>query len=76
MPMKAEIKQRIAFSLLMGLVTTGIVSLTLMSINIGLGPHLWKMWLRSWATAYAVGIPVILLVGPKIQLVVYRIVKP
>jgi hypothetical protein len=76
MPMKAETKQRIVFSLLMGLVTSGIISLTLVGINIGFGSHFWKIWPRSWAIACAIAIPVILLLGPKLQLVVYRIVKP
>jgi len=60
-------KQKIAFALLMGIVTTGIISFTLISINIGFGRNFLHIWLRSWGMAYLVVIPAILLVGPQIQ---------
>ena len=60
-------KQKIAFALIMGIVTTGIISFTLISINIGFIEKFLSIWLRSWATAYVVVIPCILLIGPKIQ---------
>ena len=60
-------KQKIAFALSMGIVTTGIISFTLISINIGFGEHFLKIWLRSWGMAYLVVIPAILIIGPIIQ---------
>jgi hypothetical protein len=60
-------KQKIAFALIMGVVTTGIISFTLISINIGFVEKFLSIWLRSWATAYVVVIPCILIVGPKVQ---------
>jgi hypothetical protein len=60
-------KQKIAFALIMGIVTTGIISFTLISINIGFGEHFLKIWLRSWGMAYLVVIPAILIIGPIIQ---------
>lgn len=60
-------KQKIAFALLMGIVTTCIISFTLVAINVGFGPLFLKVWLRSWAIAYGVVIPAILLIGPRIQ---------
>ncbi len=60
-------KQKIAFALIMGVVTTGIISFTLISINIGFVERFLSIWLRSWATAYVVVIPCILLIGPKVQ---------
>jgi hypothetical protein len=73
--MKTELKQRIAFTLLMGIVTTGIISFTMISINVGFSRNFWQIWLQSWAIAYAIVIPAILLIGPKIQDMVYRIIK-
>ncbi len=73
--MKTETKQRIAFALLMGIVTTGIISFTLISINIGYGDQFMAIWLRSWAMAYAVVIPAILFIGPMIQAAVHRFIK-
>ena len=60
-------KQKIAFALIMGIVTTGIISFTLVSINVGFGEHFLKIWLRSWGVAYLVIIPTILIIGPQIQ---------
>lgn len=53
--------------MIMGIITTGIISFTLISINIGFGEKFLSIWLRSWVTSYAVVIPCILLIGPKVQ---------
>lgn len=59
--------------MLMGIITTGIVSLTLISVNIGFDhPKFFQVWLRSWAIGYAVAVPAILLIGPRVQAVVDR----
>lgn len=63
-------KQRIAFALMMGVITTGIISFTLISVNIGFVEKFLSIWLRSWAMSYTVVIPCILLIGPKVQNVV------
>lgn len=63
-------KQKIVFALLMGIVTTGIISFTLIAINVGFTNTFLKLWLRSWGIAYLVVIPAILLISPKIQRIV------
>ncbi len=68
-------KTKIAFAVLMGIITTGIISFTLISINIGFGEKFLKIWLRSWGTAYLVAIPAILILGPKIQKLVDTLFK-
>ncbi|PSR55506.1 DUF2798 domain-containing protein [Adhaeribacter arboris] len=68
-------KQKIAFALLMGIVTTGIISFTLIGINIGFGEKFLAIWLRSWLMGYAVVIPAILFIGPKVQLFVQYLFK-
>lgn len=68
-------KQKIAFALIMGIITTGIISFTLISINIGYIPAFLKIWLRSWLMAYLVVIPAILVIGPLVQSVVDRLFK-
>ncbi|MBA4053880.1 MAG: hypothetical protein C0490_04135 [Marivirga sp.] len=73
--MKTEQKQRIAFAFLMGIVTTGIISFTLVSINLGYNNEFMVIWLRSWILAYGVVIPAILFIGPKVQAIVGRIIK-
>jgi hypothetical protein len=66
-------KNKIAFAMLMGVVTTGIISFTLISINIGFISSFLKIWLRSWGIAYLVAIPAILIIAPRIQRMVDRI---
>jgi hypothetical protein len=73
--MKTELKHKVVFALLMGIVTTAIISFTLISINVGFTPNFWKIWLRSWMIAYAVVIPAILIIGPRIQAIVVRVIK-
>jgi hypothetical protein len=60
-------KQRIVFALLMGSITTGIVSCTLIAINRGFAPGFTWVWLKSWAIAYVVVIPIILILSPVVQ---------
>jgi hypothetical protein len=68
-------KNKIVFALLMGIVTTCIISFTLISVNIGYNEKFMKIWLRSWAIAYLVVIPAILIIGPGIQKLVDRLLK-
>jgi hypothetical protein len=65
--MQTQLKRRIAFALSMGVVTTGIISFVLISINLGFGERFALVWLRSWATAYVIAIPAILTLGPRLQ---------
>ena len=60
-------KQKIAFAMIMGVITTGIISFTLVSVNIGFIDRFAVIWLRSWGMAYLVVIPAILIVGPLVQ---------
>jgi hypothetical protein len=60
-------KHKIAFAMIMGVITTGIISFTLISINMGFGDKFLKIWLRSWGMAYLVVIPAILIIGPQVQ---------
>jgi len=66
-------KHRIAFALLMGVVTTGVISFALIYLNLGFGGLFLTTWLRSWGMAYLIVIPVILVVAPKMQALVARL---
>lgn len=70
--MTTQAKRKIAFALLMGIVTTGIISFSLLAINLGFPRYFVATWLRSWATAYAIVIPAILVLGPRLQAQVDR----
>lgn len=68
-------KQKIAFAMIMGVITTGIISFSLVSINIGFVAKFLVIWLKSWIMAYTIVIPVILLVGPRVQKMVEALFK-
>lgn len=70
--MNTELKRKIAFALVMGIITTGVISFTILSLNLGISSRFWPTWLRSWGIAYLVVVPIILLVGPGLQRQVER----
>lgn len=67
------IKQKIVFALLMGIITTGLISLTVIFVNVGILETFWETWLRSWLSAYLVVVPLILIVAPVIERIVDRV---
>lgn len=73
--MNTQMKRKIVFALLMGVVTTGIISFVLLSLNLGFSNNFLQTWMRSWITAYLIVIPAILLVGPRLQLRVDRLIN-
>jgi hypothetical protein len=72
--MTTDLKRKIAFALTMGIVTTGIVSFTLIATTLGLSEDFPLRWLRSWALAYLIVIPAILLIGPALQARIDRLI--
>lgn len=63
-------KQKLAFALIMGLITTAIVSFVIIAVNIGFGENFLGAWLRSWSIAYVLAVLSMLLIAPRIQLLV------
>jgi hypothetical protein len=68
-------RQKVAFAMIMGVVTTGIISFALISQNIGFVANFLVIWLKSWSMSYLIVIPAILLIGPKVQKLVDDIFK-
>ena len=73
--MNTQLKRKIAFALSMGIVTTGIISFVLLSLNLGFSEGFALTWLRSWGIAYVIVIPAILLIGPALQAQVDRLIQ-
>ncbi|CAN5157636.1 DUF2798 domain-containing protein [soil metagenome] len=67
-------KQRVAFALMMGVVTTCIISFSLVAINIGFVPSFIRLWLKSWVIAYVIVIPAILIISPLVQKLVEHLI--
>ena len=72
--MNTQMKRRIAFALLMGIATTGLISFAILALNLGLADGFVLRWLRSWAIGYVIVIPAILLIGPRLQAQVDRLI--
>lgn len=65
--MNTQLKRRISFALMMGVLTTGIISFVLIALNLGFNTNFVSTWLRSWCIAYVLVIPAILVIGPRLQ---------
>ena len=72
--MRTELKRKVAFALLMGVVTTGIISFALIALNLGFSKEFLGLWLRSWGIGYVIVIPAILLIGPRLQAQIDRLI--
>ncbi len=72
--MSGQLKRKVAFALSMGVVTTGIISFALLTLNLGFSEGFALTWLRSWGIGYVIVIPAILLVGPRLQTQVDRLI--
>ena len=72
--MKTQLKRKIAFALSMGIVTTGVISLVIIAVNLGFSNGFVLAWLRSWGLGYVVVIPAILLISPWLQAQVDRLI--
>jgi Protein of unknown function (DUF2798) len=72
--MNTQLKRKIAFTLSMGIVTTGIISFVLLALNLGFSSEFALAWLRSWVVGYVIVVPAILLIGPRLQAQVDRLV--
>jgi hypothetical protein len=72
--MSTQTKRKVTFALVMGLVTTGIVSFALIAINIGFSQRFAMVWLKAWLIGYVLAVPAILLIAPRLQALVDRLV--
>ena len=49
------------------LVMSGVMSLVMTALNLGLAPDFFVRWLRNWSLGYLVAFPTALLVVPRVQ---------
>jgi hypothetical protein len=69
-------KKKLVFALLMGIFSTGIISLALIKVNTDLmGWKFISIWLKSWGIAYVVVIPTILIISPIVEKIVNKLIK-
>jgi hypothetical protein len=68
-------KQRLAFALIMGMITTAIISFALITINMGFGERFLSAWLRSWAISYVLAVVAMLFIAPGVQILVDHLLR-
>ncbi|MBY0583153.1 MAG: DUF2798 domain-containing protein [Sphingomonas sp.] len=73
--MNTQLKRKVAFALSMGIVTTGIISFAILALNLGFSARFVPVWLRSWGMGYLIVVPAILLIGPRVQAQVDRMIN-
>lgn len=73
--MNTQLKRKLVFAFSMGIVTTGIVSFVIITLNLGFSDRFAVVWLRSWGVSYAIAIPAILLIGPWLQARIDRLIQ-
>ena len=60
-------KRRILFALVMGFVTTTLISFVLIAVNVGINRNFMMIWFRSWCLSYMIAVFAMLVIAPKIQ---------
>lgn len=73
--MNIDAKRKLAFALLMGIVTTGIISFGLVAFNLGFSAEFGRAWIRSWGLAYVIVIPAILFISPRLHALIDRTIN-
>lgn len=63
-----NMKLKLITAALMGMITTGLISFTLVALNYGFKPDFTFIWLRSWAIAFLIAFFTIVFLGAKVQL--------
>ena len=64
----------ILFGLFMAFFMSGIMSLVVTTINIGLVDDLILRWLNSWPMTFAIAFPTIMVVAPMVKRIVGRLI--
>lgn len=64
---------QLAFVPLMVTVMSGVISFAMTALHAGLGPALLDAWLRNWALAFVVALPVAWVAVPAVRALLTRL---
>jgi hypothetical protein len=62
--MHPQKKFHLVFSCVMGALMISIMTFVITLVNVGWGEHFFATWMKAFAIAYVVGVPVIFLLAP------------
>jgi cellulose synthase/poly-beta-1,6-N-acetylglucosamine synthase-like glycosyltransferase len=68
-------KHKLTFALIMGMITTAMISFVVIAINLGFNERFLLAWLRSWSVSYVLAVSAMLLIAPRVQLLVNYLLK-
>ena len=63
--MQPRKKFHMVFSVVMGAMMISIMTFVITWMNVGLGPQFLAAWVKAFAIAYAIGLPVIFFLAPE-----------
>lgn len=63
MSKKRKVFTAIAMAFCMSLCMSGVMVL----VNMGVTPHFWGVWMRSWGIGFVVSLPLAFIVPPAVQ---------
>lgn len=72
--MSTQLKRRTVSALIMGVMTTGTISFVLLAQNLGFSENFVLTWLRSWSTGYAIAVPTMLWIHPRLHAQIERLI--
>ncbi len=71
--MQPQKKFHMLFSVVMGAMMISIMTFVITWVNVGLGPQFLGAWMKAFAIAYVIGVPVIFFLAPVARKITGRI---
>jgi hypothetical protein len=68
-------KKRILFALIMGVITTIVISFTIIALNVGFVGNFIAIWFRSWCLSYFLAVMATIFIAPRVQSFVDRFLQ-
>ena len=63
----------VLFGSLVSIAMSFFMSLVLTTINVGLGPNFWEIWLIAFTVSFLVGLPISLIIIPIVRKIVDKL---
>ena len=71
--MNPQKKFHLVFSSVMGAMMISIMTFVISLVNVGWDDHFFQTWIKAFAIAYVVGVPVIFLLAPVARKITARL---
>ena len=68
-------KKKIASTLIIGMITTMLISFTLIAVNVGFIMNFLTIWFRSWCISFSMAVFIMLVIAPRVESALNSIIK-